>query len=183
VIDAGHGGYDFGMRTAEYNEKDITLKIAKMLQRSIEKSGRYVFLDREVDHYMSIEERRNKSNRHEPDVFLSLHLSGTRDINIYITWFEKKDAELSLSEYYNVVSRQRRHLFESSNLASIMATALQEGFASNVYIREMPLQLLMAIGSPAIIIEMPSEGMDYENDLDKMVSTIYKGIRLYEQNR
>ena len=182
VVDAGHGGYDLGMRVDESREKDIALDMAKKLQRAIEDSGRFAYLDREVDHYMSIEERRSRANELEPDLFLSLHLSGTEDVNIYVAWFEKKDAELSLSEYYAIEARQRRYLHESNVLARAVAAALREAFAVNVYVHEIALPLLESVGAPAIMVEMPSEGIEYDLEDGKLVSAILGGIRRYEQD-
>ncbi len=181
VIDAGHGGYDLGLRNPEMREKDVAIEIARKLQRAIEDSGRFAYLDREVDHYMSIEERRSKANGRDPDLFLSLHLSGSEDINIYVAWFDKKDAELSLSEYYDVEARQRRYLHESSTYAHLLALALREAFAVNVYVKEMSLPLLESIGAPAIMVEMPSEAIDYDNEDAKMVSAFFNGIENYER--
>lgn len=181
VIDAGHGGYDLGIRTHEIREKDVVLKVAKRLKKTIEKSGRYGYLEREVDHYMSVDERRQQVNQLAPDVFLSLHLSGSEDINIYFAWFEKKDADLSLAEYYNVEARQRRHLYESAAFARNLASVLREAYAVNVYVREMSLPLLESIGSPAIMVELPSKDIDYDKEMGKMVSTLYNGIVSYER--
>ncbi len=182
VIDAGHGGYDLGMRVDESREKDISLDMARKLQRAIEDSGRFAYLDREVDHYMSIEERRSRANELAPDLFLSLHLSGTEDINIYVARFEKKDAELSLSEYYAIEARQRRYLHESNVLARAVAAALREAFAANVYVHELALPLLESVGAPAIMLEMPSEDIEYDLEDGKLVSAIFGGIRRYEQD-
>ncbi len=182
VIDAGHGGYDLGLRVDESREKDIALDMARKLQRAIEDSGRFAYLDREVDHYMSIEERRSRANELAPDLFVSLHLSGSEDINIYVAWFEKKDAELSLSEYYAIEARQRRYLHESNVLARAVAAALREAFAANVYVHELALPLLESVGAPAIMVEMPSEGIEYDLEDGKLVSAIFAGIRQYEQD-
>lgn len=182
VIDAGHGGYDLGMRVDQSREKDIALDMARKLQRSIESSGRFAYLDREVDHYMSIDERRSRANELEPDLFLSLHISGTEDINIYVAWFEKKDAELTLSEYYAIDARQRRHLHESNVLARAVAGSLRKALAANVYVHEMSLPLLESVGAPAIMVEMPSEGIDYSRKGGTLASAILGGIRQYEQD-
>ena len=181
VIDAGHGGYDLGIRNAQVREKDVALSLARMLQRAIEDSGRFAYLAREVDHYMTTEERREKANGRAPDIFLSLHLSGAEGINIYVTWFDKKDAELSLSEYYDVEARQRRYLHESSSYAYAMAMALREAFAVNVYVKEMSLPLLESIGAPAIMVEMPSSGIVYKQEGSKMVEALLIGIKNYER--
>ena len=73
---------------------------------------------------------------------------GSADFNVYITRFGKKESELSLSEYYDAGSMQRRHLYESTIFSRIVASRLREAFAANVYEREMSLPLLDGIGAP-----------------------------------
>jgi len=183
VIDAGHGGYDLGLRTHEVGEKDQMLSMARGLQRKIEASGRFAFLAREVDHYLSIEDRRAVANKLKPDVFISLHMSSTDSITVYVTWFEKKDADLDLSEYYSVDSRQRRYVYESFSLSGYIAEAFREDVAVNVYEMEMALPLLDGIGAPAIMVEMPSKDFDYKVEGAKIIQALYEGILRYEQGR
>lgn len=49
MIDPGHGGYDPGVKTAQYKEADITLGIAKQLQAELAKRGIAAGLTRETD--------------------------------------------------------------------------------------------------------------------------------------
>jgi N-acetylmuramoyl-L-alanine amidase len=183
VIDAGHGGYDLGISTHDLREKDLTLELARKLQRVIENRGRFAYLAREVDHYMSIDERRAAANSRKPDLFLSLHFSGADYFNVYVTGFQKKDAELSLAEYYAVGARQRRHLYESSLFARMLAASLRESFAANVYERELSLPLLDSIGAPAVMVELPTEGVEYKEEMGRIVRAIYNGIGSYELER
>jgi len=74
VIDAGHGGYDFGMPFKDINEKDLDLEVAKELGASLSKKGKKVFLLRKADQYMPIADRINFANQKKPDVFMSLTL-------------------------------------------------------------------------------------------------------------
>lgn len=183
VIDAGHGGYDLGIRSGNMREKDLTLEISKKLQRVIENGGRFAYLAREVDHYMSFEERRSAANSKSPDLFLSLHFSGTESFNIYVTVFGSKDAELSLSEYYSADSRQRRHLHESLVFSGLLAASLRESFAANVYEKELSLPLLDSIGAPAVMVELPTEGTKLDKEVGRLVKALYKGIMDYEHQK
>ena len=63
VIDAGHGGYEFGMTIKDVNEKDINLQIAQDLGTSLSRKGKKVFLTRRADQHMSLAERINFANQ------------------------------------------------------------------------------------------------------------------------
>ena len=183
VIDAGHGGYDLGIRTHQVGEKDFMLSIARRLQRVIESTGRFAYLSREVDHYMSLEDRRAATNKHEADLFISLHMSSSDTFTVYVTWFDKKDADLELSEYYSVDARQRRHIYESTLLARNVSASLREAFAVNVYEKEMSLPLLDGMAAPAVMVEIPSIGLDFEKDSSRLVAALYNGLAGFENGR
>jgi N-acetylmuramoyl-L-alanine amidase len=182
VIDPGHGGYDFGIRTSKLKEKDITLSIARQMESILRGEGKKVFVTRKFDQYLSIAERLSRANRKSPDVFLSLHLSDSDGFAVYVTWYEETEAELTLKQYYFLSSRQRRYLYESRALATIMEDTLKREFGVNVVHREMPLPILNSIGAPALLIEMPSKGIEYDEAMRfRMAYAIVIGILLYEQ--
>lgn len=184
VIDAGHGGYDTGIIAAGLKEKDIALNIAKALKAALEEGDeRSVWLTRKMDQYASIEERRKEANSVSPGMLLSLHLSHSDRLAIYITWYLKGDSKLSLQEYYSVSSAQRRYLFESKALSRAMGQALSGQLEVSVAYREMPLELLNSIGAPAIMVELPSDGLDFDERRGEIVSAIVRGIKAYEQGR
>ncbi|MCX5835663.1 MAG: N-acetylmuramoyl-L-alanine amidase, partial [Deltaproteobacteria bacterium] len=59
IVDAGHGGKDPGVKlTDKFNEKEITLSIALMLKKELDKSGNiHVLLTRSSDMDVSVSER------------------------------------------------------------------------------------------------------------------------------
>lgn len=73
VIDAGHGGSDFGKVNEDLIEKDINLAIAKRLKELLENKGCHVFLTRKEDEYVSLLDRVNLINNVRPDFFISIH--------------------------------------------------------------------------------------------------------------
>ncbi|MFZ3073400.1 MAG: N-acetylmuramoyl-L-alanine amidase [Thermodesulfobacteriota bacterium] len=77
VLDPGHGGTDSGaIGPTGVMEKDITLSIAKNLERELSKTiNSLVILTRNDDTYISLKERTNIANRHEADLFLSIHVN------------------------------------------------------------------------------------------------------------
>lgn len=183
IIDPGHGGYDVGIKGTSVKEKELTLSMARQIKEILEGLDREVALTRKIDHYLTIEERRTIANRGEPDLFLSLHMSDSDFFAVYVMWYEKKDLELSLEEYYSIASRQRRYLYESNLLSQQIAGAFKEEWGVKVSLREMPLPILSSIGMPAVLIEVPSRGIDYSGEMLRVASTIVIGLLNYEAAR
>lgn len=79
VVDAGHGGKDFGAVGSISNEKDITLavamKLGKMIKDSLQNVG--VIFTRTTDDYPSLTERHDIANQANADLFLSVHVNST----------------------------------------------------------------------------------------------------------
>ena len=77
AIDAGHGGEDPGASGRYSKEKNITLKIAKRLQKRINKQkGMRAFLTRKGDYYLSLTKRTEIAVKENADFFVSLHADG-----------------------------------------------------------------------------------------------------------
>jgi N-acetylmuramoyl-L-alanine amidase len=181
VIDPGHGGYNSGIKSEGIKEKETALVLSKKIEEILRGLKKKVYLTRKIDHYLSLDERVLQANKRRADVFLSIHLSDSEDFAVYITRYEIKEAELNLGEYYAISSRQRRHVYESGLLAGVIEDILKEGLGKKVYHREMPLDLLGSIGAPAVLIEVPSRGMDYDDEALRVASTIVLGVLYYEQ--
>lgn len=79
-IDAGHGGKDFGAIGNDLHEKDIVLDIALRIKEglSIFKDAQ-VFLSREKDKFLTLEERTNEANLWRADVLLSIHINSFKE--------------------------------------------------------------------------------------------------------
>jgi len=75
VLDPGHGGIDGGARGRHGSvEKDITLAVAKILEKAIAKAGPFdVFLTRRDDYFLSLKERVKIATRKQADLFISIH--------------------------------------------------------------------------------------------------------------
>lgn len=73
VIDAGHGGRDPGAVRNGIKEKELNLDIAKRTQQLLEKAGFIVIMTRTSDYYRTLSERTNLANKHEADIFVSIH--------------------------------------------------------------------------------------------------------------
>ncbi len=79
VVDAGHGGKDFGARGAISNEKDltlaVTLKLGKILSDSM--ANVQVIYTRTTDDYPSLVQRHEIANKANADLFIAVHVNST----------------------------------------------------------------------------------------------------------
>jgi N-acetylmuramoyl-L-alanine amidase len=84
VIDAGHGGNDYGAIGSFSSEKDITLAIALKTGEYIKKyiSNVKVIFTRENDLFVDLKERANIANKNKADLFISIHANGIKSKNI-----------------------------------------------------------------------------------------------------
>ncbi|MFH1641931.1 MAG: N-acetylmuramoyl-L-alanine amidase [Nanoarchaeota archaeon] len=72
VIDPGHGGKDPGAVKDDIMEKDINLMMAKKLNEKL-KDRYIVYLTRDTDMYLTIDERADIAESKKADLFLSIH--------------------------------------------------------------------------------------------------------------
>jgi N-acetylmuramoyl-L-alanine amidase len=110
-IDVGHGGIDSGAVGNGLKEKDITLKIALKV-RDLLKDVCEVVMTREVDKYVSLQERCDIANNNKADYFISIHVNSAGKIKAtgfesYVSRFaSQKSKELgkkihdSLAQFY-----------------------------------------------------------------------------------
>ncbi|NPB04388.1 MAG: N-acetylmuramoyl-L-alanine amidase [Thermotogae bacterium] len=73
LLDPGHGGSSLGTTEGFLPEKEINLRVVLLLARELEREGWEVFLTREDDSYLSLDERVRMVMDTKPDVFLSVH--------------------------------------------------------------------------------------------------------------
>ena len=89
VIDAGHGGVDPGAIRGGIYEKNLTLALAKEVQRALAASGRYrVVMTRDRDVFLELRERVDVARANNADLFVSLHADthpnkATRGASVY----------------------------------------------------------------------------------------------------
>jgi N-acetylmuramoyl-L-alanine amidase len=74
VIDPGHGGQDTGARgRLGVEEKQVVLDIARRLRAHLTSAGMTVYMTREGDRFIDLEERARMARRWNADLFISIH--------------------------------------------------------------------------------------------------------------
>jgi N-acetylmuramoyl-L-alanine amidase len=181
VIDPGHGGYDLGtVGPGGLFEKDIVLSIAHDLQNLIqEQLGAEVFLTRNDDSFISLEERTTIANQHRADLFISIHANSSRNRSIsgvetYYLDFAKSDTEREIAARENATTASSVHELEdlikkiakadksaeSRELASIVQKNLYSGAhklfpaAQNRGVRSAPFIVLIGANMPSVLTEV-----------------------------
>ena len=176
AIDAGHGGADDGVTSADgAKEKDLTLAVARRVRSVIEaRLGLRVLLTRDDDRSVAIDDRTSVANNNKADLFISLHANGslrsaTTGAAIYVAAFGQ-DAALASgggvrlstvgggSREIELVPwdlAQTRHLDQSAAFADLLVQA----FTDHVPLAERPLdraplRVLESANMPAVLVEL-----------------------------
>lgn len=116
VIDPGHGGKDIGCKGKVACEKDITLKVAKLLGSKIEKELSdevEVVYTRSTDKYLTLQQRADVANDARGDLFISIHVNSIdkksrnrtkiEGTSVYTCGLHKTDNNLSVAMRENSV--------------------------------------------------------------------------------
>jgi N-acetylmuramoyl-L-alanine amidase len=180
VIDPGHGGRDPGaIGPSGLMEKDVVLKVAKRLGNKLKKRGYQVFLTRERDIYLPLEERTAIANTKKADLFVSIHANasrkrGARGIETYILNFPSDEEAMELAARENAISTKKltdlqiilydlmlnakvnessrlaHHVQQSMNLSLNRRKSSRRGRG----VKQAPFYVLMGARMPAILAEV-----------------------------
>jgi len=100
VLDPGHGGIDGGAEGVNGSvEKAITLSFALELKAALQESGAYdVYMTRDKDVFLRLDERVRLARSHEADLLISIHadtirLKNIRGATVYTVSDKASDAE------------------------------------------------------------------------------------------
>ena len=134
IIDAGHGGNDFGANHSGVYEKEITLKIAKEIQKYNETQEKYeIILTRSSDDFPTLTDRTNTINELKPEMVISLHMNSNP---------EKETAKEGKEIYV-----------QNSDGSRKLAEKISQKFGS-CEIKERNLYILRESKSPAVVMEL-----------------------------
>jgi N-acetylmuramoyl-L-alanine amidase len=180
VIDPGHGGDELGAQGGRGTlEKDVTLAVARRLRTLIEsRLGLRVFLTRDDDRTMSLDDRSAYANSQKADVFISIHAnaavrSAMKGAGVYFLSIDRADAEARrMAESSDAQlptlgggtrtidlilweTAQARYLEQSNALANYVEQALRARIEmSSRAVQQAPFRVLVGANMPAVLVEI-----------------------------
>ena len=140
VIDAGHGGSDFGATIEKQSEKQIVASIAKKIRSLGLNSNIKIVLLRAEDSNFELSDRIEKINNINPDLLISLHVNASKNqeqngIEAYVN--EKSD-------FYD----------QSLQAATNLVEAISNENLAKKEVKNAKFYLLRHAKCPALILEM-----------------------------
>jgi N-acetylmuramoyl-L-alanine amidase len=200
VLDPGHGGKDKGAPgfLPGVYEKDITLAIAKRLQKKLEQQlNCEVILTRNRDVYLSLEERTAIANTRNADLFISIHTNAahnpaaygietfylnlaTDEDSILVAARENATSTKNISDLQSILTdlMQSAKIHESSRLADTvqksLISSLNGRFNSikNKGVKKAPFYVLLGAQMPSILVE--TSFISNERECKRLISPQYQ---------
>ena len=159
VLDAGHGGHDFGAPGQYSHEKDLTLAITLRLGKMIKDSMRdvQVVYTRTTDDYPELKDRHEIANTAKADLFVAVHINAAA---------HKKSRELV---GYRTVKRRGKKMKQPIYKVSYIRTTAAHGTESYVLGLHRASQNEGAIGEYS---ETVTEEPGMLNESDPMTAII-----------
>jgi len=180
IIDPGHGGSDPGaIGVGGLREKDVTLRLSKLLAAKLRAMGFRVVATRERDIFLSLEDRTVIAEASSGDVFISLHANSAprRSVQGIETYYPDKNHErhsLRIAMRENGISKDQLDELQralaklrigeispySQRLASLVQSQLagalppRYGKIQDLGAKKGPFYVLFLSNMPAILIEV-----------------------------
>ncbi len=173
MIDPGHGGKDPGAVYGKLYEKDVNLRLGKILGTILKQKGFNIKYTRTEDKFVPLEERTAMANSEKADLFVSLHVNAhqNRKINglevYYLNIASSKEA-VRVAARENAVSTKKisdlqviltdlmlnSKVEESKNLARVVLEEVLDSERMNDHgVRQAPFYVLMGAKMPAVLLE------------------------------
>lgn len=167
VLDAGHGGSDFGARGRDgLLEKNLTAQLVAHVSKALSATGRYrIVLTRTGDQTVDFEQRATDANVAHPIAFISFHAGNLGPVAPRVVVYTyRPSSPVALASGGNSQSLfvpwekiQLSYLGRSQQLSQDLQQELQRatGVAAAAPM-EVPVRTLQSIAAPAVAIEVGS---------------------------
>ena len=179
VIDPGHGGQDSGTRKTGMVEKELTLDVARRVERLLQERGLATQLTRADDTYVSLQGRVAAANDQPDCVFVSIHFDeATRAAAAGIeTYYATRQVSLPDRVAAWLPFLQRTSLEPASVESQSLASFIQESLvartqAANRGTRPEQFFVLTNVRHPAVLVE--GGFLTNKDDVNKLASSDYR---------
>ncbi|WP_245602794.1 N-acetylmuramoyl-L-alanine amidase [Gloeothece verrucosa] len=116
LLDAGHGGQESGATgPTGYQEKEVNLRVTKLLEQQLKQRGAKVYLTRETDQDVSLNERVAQINQLKPTLSISIHYNALPDegdavntAGVGVFWYHPQAHDLSVFLHDYLVNQLHR---------------------------------------------------------------------------
>ena len=133
VLDPGHGGHDPGaVGPNNLYEKDVVLDIALKLKKILAHDPNYeIFLTRETDVFIPLEQRTAIANSRKADLFVSIHANASprrdaKGIETYLLNWTNDEEALKVAARENAISlKKMKKMNEGRDVLDIMLSDLK----------------------------------------------------------
>ncbi len=181
AIDAGHGGYETGVRFGKTVEKDLALSFAKEFSGALLKIGKKVTLTRKGDQLISLRDRARIVNKKTPDLLISIHVSSKDEFVVYS--YCRSCVKAAAGTGTNAEKTAGGDMSEV--LAQAIAQSARSALKISVRTEKIPLALLSYVHVPSVLIELPSpDKFSYDaKTRERMIVIILQGIAYASASR
>ncbi|NOY14499.1 MAG: N-acetylmuramoyl-L-alanine amidase [Deltaproteobacteria bacterium] len=191
AIDPGHGGLDSGViASSGFKEKEVNLEVAEKLSKQLKmKLGIPIYLSRDGDYELTLEQRLKPASKEDVDLWLLLHAQASfsaepHGVSLFIRPAEASLPTAAAAGDAAPVENGSRQL--ADNLALALRTA---GIAVNG-IFTSPLLSLGRGSLPTVQVELgylsnPEELAELQDETyqERLAQALYQGIRSYAKSK
>jgi N-acetylmuramoyl-L-alanine amidase len=179
IIDPGHGGDDSGTMRNGIQEKDLTLDVARRVQRLARLKGFATLMTRSGDEWISLAGRAAAANREQNCVFVSIHFDeGARATASGVqTFYAVRQVAKTLSlpswlPFLQTVAAGPNN-FESQSLAGFVQESLVAGTHSfDRGTRAEQFYVVANVRHPAVLVE--GGFLSNNDDITKLATEEYR---------
>lgn len=177
VIDPGHGGDDSGAICGGMLEKNLTLDVARRVQRLIRSKGFDTSLTRDGDQFVSLAKRAAFANRQSNCIFVSIHFNDgkTEASNGVETYYASRQSSHGLISWLPFLQNTafQPPNFQSQSLAGFIQEALVlRTQAANRGTKTEQFYVITNVRHPAALVE--GGFLTNKNDDAKLASEEYR---------
>ncbi len=140
VIDAGHGGYDYGATKDDLNEKKLTSEIAKKIKAMYSDSDVSILFTRTKDEFIDLKDRTDFINTNKADLVISLHINCNKNTD---------------ANGFEIFVTEKSDLFDKTKvLAEKLSSKLSKTQLKNRGLKTAPFKILKNSDCPSMVVDL-----------------------------